>query len=273
MSASSASYEDAQADAASGTPSAARYDRTPCPSSGKDAATHCTRWTGEPSRASDDSTEAHAPTRRSCSSGPSSAKLPPRSDSAAVSVRGGAVVHHAHVVPAGVQQPQAAQRAHPPPAPRGAPPGRPAHRDRQPLVARPARHRHRRQRAVEDEDADRRRHARRVGLPAQHEHAEDEPDRHGDDLPGPPPRQRAAALTGPKRYGAPPSPLIRRPLSPGGHAGGQPRDARAVPVVAHVGPLLPRLDRPDQAASRRHALPLPRVLGRLRAHRRVRPNG
>ena len=66
-----------------------RRDTTasPRPSSGKDAATHCTRCTGEPSRASEASTEAQAPTRRSCSSAPSRAKLPPRSDSAAVSVR------------------------------------------------------------------------------------------------------------------------------------------------------------------------------------------
>ena len=122
-----ASYEAVPADAASGAASAARYDRTPCPSSGNDAATHCSRCTGEPSRASDERTEAHAPTRRSCSSAPRSAKLPPRSDSAAVSVRAGAVVHHAHVLPAGAQQAHAAQRPDAPPAPRARPARAPAH--------------------------------------------------------------------------------------------------------------------------------------------------
>ena len=47
-----------QADAASGTASAARYDRTPWPSSGKDAASHCTRCTGEPSRANEEAFNA-----------------------------------------------------------------------------------------------------------------------------------------------------------------------------------------------------------------------
>ena len=76
-----------QAEAASDTPSAARYECKPSPSSGNAAATHCTRCTGEPSRANEASTDDHAPTRRSCSSAPKSAKLPPRSESAAVSVR------------------------------------------------------------------------------------------------------------------------------------------------------------------------------------------
>ena len=99
-----------QADAASGAASAARYDRTPCPSSGKDAATHCTRCTGEPSRASEDSTEAQAPTRRSCSSAPSSAKLRAAQRQGRRERAPGAVVHHAHVLPAGAQQAQPAQR-------------------------------------------------------------------------------------------------------------------------------------------------------------------
>ena len=54
----------------------------------------------------------HAPTRRSCSSAPSRAKLPPRTQSAAVSVRMARSVHHAHVVPPGAEQAQAAERGH-----------------------------------------------------------------------------------------------------------------------------------------------------------------
>ena len=134
------------------------------------------------------------------------------------------VVYHAHVTPAGVEQPHPAQCAHVPGARLASPAGAPADRDRQPFVARAARHGDRRQRAVEDEDADGRRHTRRVGLPAQHQHAENEADRHGEDLARPPPRQRAAALAGPEpvarsAVGAHASAPWPSP-SPGGHAGG-----------------------------------------------------
>ena len=111
MSFSSASYEAVQAEAASGTASATAYERTSCPSSGNDAATHCTRCTGEPSRANDVRTEAHAPTRRSCSSAPSRAKPRPRNESAAVSVR----------VPRSCTTPMSCQSARSSRTPRSAP--------------------------------------------------------------------------------------------------------------------------------------------------------
>ena len=180
------------------TASDARYDRTPCPSSGNEAATHCTRCTGEPSRASDDSTEDHAPTRRSCSSAPRRAKLLPRSASAAVSVRPA----RSCTTPMSCQSARKRRRvASAPmrpgaggPAPPAGTPCPPAHRNGQPLVARAARHGHGGQRAVEDQDADGGGDADRVGLPAQDQHAEDQPDGDGDDLAGPPSRQRATAL-------------------------------------------------------------------------------
>ena len=46
-----------QAEPAPDTPSAARYECKPSPSSGNAAATHCTRCTGEPSRANEASTD------------------------------------------------------------------------------------------------------------------------------------------------------------------------------------------------------------------------
>ena len=114
---------------------------------------------------------------------------------------------------------------------RAGPAGAPAHDDRQPLVAGAARHRHGGQRAVEDEDADGRRHARRVGLPAQHQHAEHEPDGHGDDLPGPPARQRAAPLAGTEPVARPALPRsLRRPPAPARWPGRrQPLDAGPCP--------------------------------------------
>ena len=173
----------------------ARNSRTPRPSSGKVALTHWTRWTGEPSRASEARTEDQAPTRRSCSSAPRRAKLRPRNANAAVSVR--ALRSWTTPMP---RQPVSSRRT-PRSAPRGRRPGqpdsagRPAHRDRQPLVTRPARHRHGGQRAGEHEDDDGRRHARRIGLPTQRQDAQEEPERHRDDLSRPPAGDPAAALT------------------------------------------------------------------------------
>ena len=120
MSSSSASYEAVQAEAASGHRLGdgirAHILR---PSSGNEAATHCTRCTGEPSRANDARTEDHAPTRRSCSSAPSRAKLRPRNESAAVSVR----------VPRSWTTPMSCQSARSRRTPRNAPMCR-AHRGR-----------------------------------------------------------------------------------------------------------------------------------------------
>ena len=125
------------------------------------------------------------------------------------------VVHHAHVVPVGPQESDTAPRAHLSGTTGTGPPGAPAHRHGQPLVAGAPRHRHRRQRAVEHEDADGCGDAHRIGLPPQHQHAEHQTDRNGDDLAGPPPGQRAtAAPRGPNRYRDPASPLTRCPLRP-----------------------------------------------------------
>ena len=50
------------------------------------------------------------------------------------------------------------------------------------------------ERAKEHEDADRRDHACGVGLPAQRQNAEEEPDGHGNDLSRPPARNPTASL-------------------------------------------------------------------------------
>ena len=144
----------------------------------------------------------------------------PRSESAAVRVRAGAVVHDPHVVPVGAQQPETAQGPHAPHASGSGPAGSPTHRHGKPLVPRAARHGHRRQRAVEDEDADGGRHAHRIGLRAQHEHGEDEADRDREDLAGPPSRQPAAALARAETVSG--AVLGAHPASPspGGHAAG-----------------------------------------------------
>ena len=188
------------------------------------------------------------PTRRSCSSAARRAKLRPRSASAAVSVR--ALVSCTTPMPcqpvSSRRRPRnAAQGRRPGPAHSA---GRPAHRDRQPLVPGPARHRHRGQRAIEHQDADRRGHARRVGLPAQRQHAEEEADGHGDDLPGPPAGDPAAALTWTEAVA-----LTRLPAHapssgfwPGGQAGGSAPELRAVFVVAHVLAHLAGHRRPDE---------------------------
>ena len=195
-----------------------RRDTTAIPGRrrGTHAATHCTRCTREPSRANEASTEAHAPTRRSCSSAPSSAKLPPRSDSAAVSVR------PARSCTTPMSRQSARQQAHPAVerpmrrAPQMPVPARPpAHDDREPLVAGPAGHGHRRQRAVQDEDADGRGHADGVGLPAQHEHTEDQPHGHRHDLPGAPARPARRRARGARTGSATRrSPLTRRGPGP-----------------------------------------------------------
>ena len=133
----------------------------------------------------------------------------------------GAVVHHAHVVPPGTQQAQAAQRGQARPAARAGTARRPAHGHREPLVARAPRHGHRRQRAVEDEDADGGGDARCVGLPPQDQHAEQQPHRHRDDLARPPPGQRAAPLAWTEPVARPaPAAHPSEPSCPGGQAGG-----------------------------------------------------
>ena len=210
-----------QADAASGAASEARYDRTPVPSSGKDAATHCTRCTGEPSRASDERTEAHAPTRRSCSSAPSRAKLRPRSESAAVSVR----------AVRSCTTPMSCQPARSSRTPRNAPicraPRAPVRRAPQHTTTgshsspvRPdtgtvasAPYSTRTPMAAA--------HAERVGLPPQHEHPEHEAHGDGDDLARPPPGQRTGALARTEAVARPSVAAhpARRPRR-GGHAGG-----------------------------------------------------
>ncbi len=65
----------------------ARWPRTAVPSSGTQDSIHWSRCTADPSRTGDASTRAHAATRASCSSGPRRAKLCPRTDSTAVTVR------------------------------------------------------------------------------------------------------------------------------------------------------------------------------------------
>ena len=226
-SSSSDSYEAREADGAAGTADSARKERTPLPSSGKEDASHCRRCTGEPSRAADARTEAHAPTRRSCSSVPSSAKLRPRSDSAAVSVRAA----RSCTTPMSChstwsrRRPRSVRRG-----PDLAPPRTArleADRDRHPLVPGAAGHRHGGQRAVEDEDAQGRGYPGDVRLPTQHQHAEDEADGDREDLARPPAGERPAAARAGRSGSAHPARASRvlLPASgwPGGQAGGNDR--------------------------------------------------
>ena len=196
-------------------PPSSRYDRTPCPSSGNDAATHCTRCTGEPSRAREASTDAHAPTLRSCSSAPRRAKLLPRSASTAVRVRPERSCttpmschsarrsrrdRRASMRPPSLRVRPGTQSTHDsPPEPAQCavgtrPASAPADRNGQPLVARTARHRHGGKCAIEHEDADRGGNPCRVGLPSQHQHGEDQADGDRHDLTRPPPGQCATSL-------------------------------------------------------------------------------
>ncbi len=60
----------------------------------------------------------------------------------------------------------------------------------------------------------------RIGLPPQHQHAEHQADRHGDDLAGPPAGQRAATLAWAEAVARPV--VAAHPVPPwsGGHAAG-----------------------------------------------------